>query len=306
MSPINQKIQRFLQSTWPPKAASALLLILSSWWAFANILLFFEEKEITPAPQVVKTTKTPEHFSLKNLDLFGEPEKNKAVNKTSEAKQTKLNLTLRGVLATDDPKQGIAQIQNARKLERHFSVSDSIFGQATLEEIYSDRVIILHNGNYETLKLPAEFLSNKHFLATQLKQEQKKIVTDFRKLLVNRKGMDLIKLFGFDTVYKNGGFYGFSIKVLGEAGQKMIDTLGVEEGDIIVAANGQRFAESIEAVNSLTKLKTATKINVEIDREGSILFFDLEFDETVTADAASDNPAAQQKNTNKQKSDNSK
>jgi type II secretion system protein C len=169
MSPINQKIQRFLQSTWPPKAASALLLILFSWWAFANILPFFEEKEITPAPQVVKTTKTPEQFSLKNLDLFGEPEKDKAVNKTSEAKQTKLSLTLRGVLATDDPKQGIAQIQNAKKQERHFAVSDSVFGQATLEEIHADHVILLHNGRYETLVLPEKFLNVKHFSAEQLK-----------------------------------------------------------------------------------------------------------------------------------------
>ena len=174
MQPIAQQIQRFLQSTWPPKAASALVLILFAWWAFANIMPLFEEKEIVSVAKVINKTKAPEQFSLKNLDLFGTPEKNKAVNKTSEAKQTKLSLTLRGVLATDDPKQGIAQIQNAKKEERHFAVNDNIFGQATLEEIYADRVIILHNGKYETLLLPEEFLNIAHFESTRKKQEMKK------------------------------------------------------------------------------------------------------------------------------------
>ena len=163
MSPITRKIQRFLQSTWPSKAASALILILFSWWAFVNISPFLEEKEIASAPQIIKKAKAPEPFSLKNLDLFGELEKSKAVNKTSKAKQTKLNLTLRGVLATDDPKQGIAQIQNAKKQERHFAVSDSVFRQATLEEIHTDHVILLHNGRYEKLLLPKKFLNVKHF-----------------------------------------------------------------------------------------------------------------------------------------------
>ena len=174
MPPINQQIQSFLKSTWPPKAVSALILILFSWWAFANIMPLLEEKEITVAPKTVKKAKTQEQLSLKNLDLFGTPEKNKAVNKTSEAKQTKLSLTLRGVLATDDPKQGIAQIQNAKKEERHFAVNDNIFGQATLEEIYADRVIILHNGKYETLLLPEEFLNIAHFESARKKQEMEK------------------------------------------------------------------------------------------------------------------------------------
>ena len=295
MPPITQQLQLLLTSIWPPKVASAIILMLIGWWTYANVLPLFEENEMIAA-QVSTTNKTKAATKqpIKNLDLFGTPEKAKSA-KVSKAKQTKLNLTLRGILAfTDDPSQGYAQIENTKKVERYFAVKDKIFGLATLEEIYVDRVIILHNGKYETLKLPEKFLNSKHFMATKRKQEQKKIVTDLRKLLVNRKAMELIKGFGFDTAYKNGGFYGFSIKVVGENGQAMIDTLGVKEGDVIVAVNGERFAESIEAVNNLVKLKTAKSVNVEIDRNGTTLFFDIDFDESVPLYDSPSTPAAKE------------
>ena len=155
MSPLNPKIQSFLKSTWPSKLASALILMLMGWWAFANVLPMFEEnKEIAAPIKIVNKTKTPKKSSLNTLNLFGNTEKNTSINKTSEAKQTKLAFTLRGALATDDPKQGIAQIQNANKQEQHFAVNDNVFGKATLEEVHVDRVILLHNGRYETLLLP--------------------------------------------------------------------------------------------------------------------------------------------------------
>ena len=44
----------------------------------------------------------------------------------------------------------------------------------------------------------------------------------------------------------------------------------------------------------MTKLKDATSVNVEVDREGTHLFFDLEFDETVPEEAPSGEDPPQQ------------
>jgi type II secretory pathway component PulC len=138
-------------------------------------------------------------------------------------------------------------------------------------------VILRRDGKNETLRLPIEFMARDHALERARKLEAKRIVSDFRSKLVNSDGMELIKMFGFDTAYKNGGFYGFTVKVVGEDGARMLEVLGVEEGDLITAVNGKRFAESIEAVQSLTELKDATEVDVEIDRQGVPMFFHFDF-----------------------------
>ena len=294
--------QQFIISPWLPRSVSTLLVLLIGWWFVAYTLPILEpEKPLVQKSAPVIEIKKPIHEKpLQDLHLFGVAETKASTKRTDKAVATKLKLTLRGILATtNDPSQGYAQIENAKKEERNFIVKDSVFGQATLEEIYLDRVILLHNGRYETLLLPEEFLNTKHFEAAKLKKKQKKIITDYRKLLVNRKGMELIKLFGFDTAYKNGSFIGFVVRAIGDDGRKMMETLGIKEGDIVVAVNGESLSESIQAVNNLAKLKDATKVNVEIDRGGTRLFFDFDFDEPAPEEkpAPTEEPVTEQPGT---------
>jgi general secretion pathway protein C len=278
----NQQIQLAKNSSWPPKIVSIIIAMLMAWWTYASVLPLFSEKEIVTEPTAnITKAQTPKKVSLNKLDLFGKTEQNINAKKTNEAIPTKLNLTLRGILATNDPTQGIAQIQNANKEEKEFVVNDSIFGQATLKEIYRDRVIILHNGKYETLLLPEEFLNIKHYENAKLKQERKKALTDLRALFLNSDIDQLLKLFEFDTAWKNGGFAGFIIRVLGEKGIELLATLGLEEGDLITVLNGLRFSESLEASQQLKELKYQTSVDIIIERNGQEIPFHFSVDEAV-------------------------
>lgn len=282
MPPLNPKIQSFLKSAWPSKLASALILMLMGWWAFANVLPMFEEKkEIVTSVKITNKTPSIKKSSLNTLNLFGNAEKSTAINKTSEAKETKLAFTLRGVLATDDPKQGIAQIQNANKQERHFAVNDNVFGKATLEEVHVDRVILLHNGRYETLLLPEKFLSVKHFSAENEKLERKKALTDLRDLFLRSDIEALLKLLEFKPAYLNGGFAGFYIRVLGKKGTEMLATFGLLNGDLITVLNGLRFSESLKATEQLKELKYQTSVDIIIERDGQEIPFHFDVDEAV-------------------------
>lgn len=273
-------VQQLLKSQWPPRVAVGLILTLITWWAFANVIpLFKKEIVVTPEVKIEAKPKLVKKSSINNLHLFGEAEKNKPLNKTDEAKPTKLDFTLRGILASDDPKQGIAQIQNSKKVEKHFIVGDTVFGIATLEEIYRDRVIILHNGKYETLLLPEEFLNTKHFENAKLIQERKKALTKFRALFLNSDIDELLKLFEFDTAWKNGGFAGFIIRVLGEKGVELLTTLGLKDGDLITVLNGLRFSESLEASQQLKELKYQTSIDIIVERNGQEMPFHFSVDE---------------------------
>jgi type II secretory pathway component PulC len=123
-----------------------------------------------------------------------------------------------------------------------------VFGLATLEEIYYNRVILMRNGKYETLRLPEEFLSREHYLDNKdIKAEKKRIATDFRNLFLSRDGMELIKLFGFKTLYRGGGFIGFIVTAMGDKGSELMETLGVRDGDLITVVNGMTSLSSVMA-----------------------------------------------------------
>ena len=199
-----------------------------------------------------------------------------------------LDLSLKGVVATADDQLGYAIIRSADGQEFHFIAGDSIYGLARLEEIYIDRVMISNNGLREVLRLPIEFMARKHFGEEARKQEARRIVSDLRQKLLARDGMALIRMFGFEETYRNGGFVGFTVKVVGEDGLRMLEVLGVLEGDVITAYNGKRFAESLEAIESLHTLRDATEVDLEIDRQGVPMSFHFDFDQL---DAAADEDA---------------
>ncbi len=76
----------------------------------------------------------------------------------------------------------------------------------------------------------------------------------------------------------------------------MLETLGLEDGDIVTAVNGKRFAESLEAAKSLKDLGSATEVDIEVDRGGVPLFFHLQFDEDDAPEELVNEPADTMKN----------
>lgn len=75
-----------------------------------------------------------------------------------DAPETRLNLTLRGLFATEDPERARAIIAAPNGEERSYRVEDELPGGAELSAIYADRIILQRNGRYETLRLPRESL----------------------------------------------------------------------------------------------------------------------------------------------------
>ena len=284
---------RLLQKRWLVWLVNGLLALWLAWIIGNDVweLLYPEPESVaTPAP-VTSPDKPEPHVSadeLANWHLFGtatEEESTSASSPIINAPETKLKLTLRGIIAETDKHKGYAIIQKTDKQEEHFGVGDSIFGLATLEEIYVGRVVILRKGQYETLTLPIEALVFE-ILADKIKKDaEKETMSTWRKKFLGHKSYELSKLFGFDTAYRNGGFFGWEVKSLSEEGDRMLETLGLENGDLITAVNGKRFAESLEATKSLEELKTATEVDIEVERDGVPMFFHLDFDDEELVDA---------------------
>ena len=90
--------------------------------------------------------------------LFGDPAEQPQVQAPPEEEipETKLNLVLRGVMAVEDEGRAQAIIAKPGGDEQHYGVGDSLPGGAVLKEIKPASVILLRNGQFETLSLPKE------------------------------------------------------------------------------------------------------------------------------------------------------
>jgi general secretion pathway protein C len=84
------------------------------------------------------------------------------VNTPIDAPDTRLKLVLHGVFASEKPGEAQAIIADPKGEEEHYGIGDKLPGNAELSEVYPDRVILLRNGRYETLRLePDDALKKK-------------------------------------------------------------------------------------------------------------------------------------------------
>ena len=99
--------------------------------------------------------------AVKSLNLFGVFSQNK-VEKVAElviedAPETRLKLTLTGVVASNDKATAGAIIESSGKQET-YSIGENIKGtRAVLEDVYNDRVLLKVSGRLETLMFEAWF-----------------------------------------------------------------------------------------------------------------------------------------------------
>ena len=93
--------------------------------------------------------------------LFGRADVVANTGVPTVAPETKLNLVLRGVIASDKPEDAVAIIATRGGSEKGYSLDARLPGGAELKEIYTDRVILQHRGRLETLTLHRKLLSEK-------------------------------------------------------------------------------------------------------------------------------------------------
>ena len=90
--------------------------------------------------------------------LFGETtqEPVPVVEAPVDAPDTRLNLVLHGTILSPDPGLARAIVADTSGTEEHYSIGDKMPSNTTLSEIYADRIILMRNRQYETLRLPKE------------------------------------------------------------------------------------------------------------------------------------------------------
>ena len=243
-------------------------------------------------PLPVSQTTTVRNPVIKTRDiakwhLFGVKEviTEPVVPRVTEIPETKLKLILRGIFASDDPTKGGAIIADPRKDENFYTVGAQVPGNATIKEIYPDRVVLMRNNQFETLRLPKESLdldssrsgSPAESAAPFTSQRNIPIPVDdgvslrgYRDLLVNepQRIADLVQI---EPVNDAGQFIGYRIQPGNDA--SFFSRFGLQPGDIVTSVNGITLDTPAKGLNLLRSLPDTNEFRIELQRNGQLQSF---------------------------------
>ncbi len=212
---------------------------------------------------------------ITDAHLFGSFQQSSVKSvKQQDAPETRLNLVLKGVLATNPMEYGIAIISLGKSgEEKNYAPGDKVSG-ATVKEIYADRVILERAGRLETLRMPKDKSGDliksvpnaARPAATAELSTPGAVLSDIRKQII--KNPTSFGKFAIPVpVKENGKIRGYRLQPQGD--RTLFDTVGLEPSDVIVAVNGIDLSNPAKGLKALRALQRAKSVDLTILRNGS-------------------------------------
>lgn len=203
-----------------------------------------------------------------------------------EAPKTRLNLKLRGVMATGDPATAMAIIGDGKGKELPYRQGDKVPGNAKLHEIYADRVILDRAGRLETLPLPRERLEKTSARAgdkrggrRSLPQPRPQAATSAGAALKEMRDSltsDPQKFWSqvrVEPQYKDGNITGYTFR---HKDHQVMRSLGIRPSDVIVAVNGLPVSDPSSLAQLQGMLSSAQSVSLSIERNGRQQTLDID------------------------------
>ncbi len=210
------------------------------------------------------------------LHLFGSAEQPAVAPAAPvDAPDTRLNLELRGVMATESSALARAIIATRGGDELIYKVGDALPGGASLHAIHADRVILRRNGRFETLRLPKEstdglaaavpVAAGRRAGAPPAQQSLGESVRLYRQKLQSNP-QALASLARIQPVMTEGRLTGYRLSPNEE--RQLFNRLGLRSGDIVTEVNGISVADSARIGELFSELSTAQRLSVVLQRRG--------------------------------------
>jgi len=214
---------------------------------------------------------------LQQQHLFGEVIEVKKVAKptksVSVAPKTKLNLILVGVVAASDPHYSSAIISYKSKQGSYFIDSEIEGTQASVSEIYSDRVILNVDGAFQTLMLDG--VDGKPASKAVRQPRERRVKTEKAPVDVALDRQEILDDPSKLTDYVRISPYREDGQVLGYRlrpgkNPELFEQAGFEKNDLAVELNGVDLLDTQQAFSLMKEFPTMTEINVTVERDGQL------------------------------------
>lgn len=266
-------------------AASLILAVLVAQ-ALASMTWALLPEPSFPPPPTTTAAVTPgaaqpaDFEQLAALHLFGQARPDGDTRGPGgaplDAPETRLNLTLRGILFNSMGEMARAIIAAPGQPDQHYRIGDDLPGGATIDAIYADRVMLLRNGRYETLRLPTDSLdvagggsggrSAPAGRAAPAPSPAGGTLSEYRaQILENpQNAMQYIQASPINT--GGGGIGGF--RVAPGSDPRLFEMAGLQEGDIVTAVNGVQLDSMDKGLEAMESLATSEEVTVTLQRNG--------------------------------------
>ena len=261
---------------------SMLLIVACAWLLVEITWMFFPQGEETAlsvrqkAQPLNGTQNQQDSFKkLTSANVFGVSEK-AIVQKQSKVPETRLNLSLKGLLAATPMTMAsaiIAQGKNGK--EDIYGIGDKMPGGVIVKEIYPEYVVLERNGQLETLRLQKiSGVPNISSSAKPYGRNGGRSATGSPGEALKQIRGDILKNpasfgdYALPVVVKeNGKQIGYRLQPQ-QKGQ-LLSEIGMQTNDVITQINGVKLDKPQNGISALRKLSTAKNLNIVVKRNGA-------------------------------------
>ncbi len=226
---------------------------------------------------------------IQQLNLFGNAAAKPAepVAEVTDAPETRLNLTLTGVVASSEQEAGTAIIEN-RGSQAVYGLGEKIEGtNATLQKVYNDRVIIKNGVRNETLMLDGidyDEANRRREMQARNQPEPEELEEDTVELsdealeataALRERPANFTDFISISPKTEEGQLIGYQVSPGKEP--ELFKSAGLQAGDVITQINGLDLTDLQQSQEALSELRNAQTIELTIIRDGSLttLYLDL-------------------------------
>jgi general secretion pathway protein C len=206
--------------------------------------------------------------ALVNAHLFGNAAVQASADATNAPPST-MPLVLVGLLATDDPKQGMAIIGESTQGAKVVSVGKQVPGGAQLHSVYTDRAIIDRNGALESVALPRNTAGGVGVAPPPapppVANNNEAMVERMRKLVSDDPGL-IMQVMRPQPVFAGGKMRGF--RLYPGANRQAFARMGLRPGDLVTHVNGTPLDDKDRAQEIFNTLSSSTDARVSVTRNG--------------------------------------
>jgi general secretion pathway protein C len=221
--------------------------------------------KVAPTSIPQPRTQTVDVAAITTAHLFGEPPIEVRPQDAANAPQSTLPLVLVGIIAADDPQDGLAILGENAAAAKVYAVGDNVPGGAKLHQVFGDKVIIDRNGVLESLTLPRTLQPGAAPPSTAALQTQTPVLDRMRKLITDDPGL-MADIMRPQPVFAQGKQKGY--RVYPGRNRQAFTRLGLRPGDLVMAINGTPLDDPARGQEIFRTLGSSSEAHITVMRSG--------------------------------------
>lgn len=270
-----------------------ILAVLAAWWlaqlTWQVITPASAPITITPATTTasVTTSERVDVRAIQDLKLFGDREAPAARQAALDAPETTLNIRLVGLTASADPLRSAAIVEQGGDQQTYIIGERIANSRATVEAIFSDRVILDNNGRREALyvegrdgfeaqlQVAVQGSAGNSDTADQTQAIELPATEEMDAAVerVRNNPTELLEFINVSPVREGDNIRGYRLQPRQNA--ELFAALGLQPGDIAIMINGYDLTDPAQAMAAMSELQDASNAIVQVQRDNDLVDLEL-------------------------------